>query len=116
MKIKRIIKVSLSIGLLLTLTSPLWFAKSVQDYFPDEQQLYDYQWEIYGGWFRNIYYHEAWPELNIDAEWKLVPMGILCSFLMWSFIVFVCVFNYHAFSRFFKKEALHPAAESLKNE
>jgi len=104
MKVKQIIKSSLIFGLILTLTSPLWFAKSVQDYFPEKEGMYQYQWEIYGGWFRNIYYHEAWPQLGIEAEWKLVPLGILCSFMMWSFIVFVFMYNFKAFNGLYKRK------------
>ena len=105
MKIKQVIKLSLIFGLFLTITSPLWFAKSVQNYFPGELERFDYQWKIYGGWFRNVYYHEAWPEFNIEAEWKLVPFGILFSYIMWSLIVFTFVISLQVFKRIYKEKS-----------
>ncbi len=46
-----------------------------------------YYWTSYGSWFIVYEMHRSWPEKEIDTEWRIVPLGVLCSVLMNAFLI-----------------------------
>lgn len=67
--------------------SPLVFEGSVSSYFEADHA---HQWQQRGGFFLVYRYHPAWPDVGIDAEWQLIPLGILCNVGMY-FLIFYTV-------------------------
>ncbi len=76
-----VVAVGITIGGTVTNDEP-----SINNYF-DPQVGDQYCWTSYGCWFNVYETHRAWPEKKIDAEWRFVPLGFLCSVFMNSIII-----------------------------